>query len=72
MLRALDAEWLATDGGLRRYEKLNVLAVKLSGMVVRLASAMRLSHQSTMRHEKVIPKTGRKLWQREPKELHAA
>lgn len=67
-LRAFDAEWLATDEGLKRYEKLSGIAVKTAGMVTRLATAMRLTHHAMVRADKVIPKSGRKLWQREPKQ----
>lgn len=67
-LRAFDAEWLATDEGLRRFERLMGIAAKSAGVIKALATAMRLSQQATMRHEKVHPKPGRKLWQREPKE----
>jgi hypothetical protein len=65
-LKGFDPEWLATDEGVRRYEKLSGVAIKTAGMIQRLATTMRLTHQSRYRADKVIPKPGRKLWQREP------
>jgi len=65
-LKAFDDAWLATDDGLARFEKLTSIATKTAGMINRLATAMRLTQQATMRADKVHPKPGRKLWQREP------
>jgi hypothetical protein len=65
-LRAFDKEWLATDEGIKRYEKLSGMANKTAGMINRLACSMRLTQHSTYRNDKVIPKPGRRLWQREP------
>lgn len=65
-IRAFDAEWLATDEGVKRYEKLSGIAVKTAGMIHRLATSMRLTHHSHYSAEKKAPRPGRKLWQREP------
>lgn len=69
-IKGFDREWLATDEGLKRYETLIGLGLKTAGMVGKLATQMRLTHQSIYRGEKagIGPPKGKKLWQREPDE----
>jgi hypothetical protein len=68
-MRAFDAERLATKEGLIRYEKLTSMAIKTAGMVNRLCTSMRLTHQAIYHPDKVGmgpgKGNGRKLWQRE-------
>ena len=66
-IKAFDEAWLATDEGLARFEKLTTLGTKTAGMIARLATNMRLTHQSVWRADKAglgVSK-GKKLWQRE-------
>jgi hypothetical protein len=65
-IKAFDPEWLATDDGLRRYEKLITLAAKQSQIANTLARSMRLTHQAIYRKDKagMGPGKGKKLWQR--------
>jgi hypothetical protein len=65
-IKAFDPEWLKTEEGLRRYDRLISMAAKVSGVCNTLARSMRVTHQAIYRGEKVIPKPGRRLWQREP------
>jgi hypothetical protein len=64
-IKAFDDDWLATAEGLVRFEKLTAIAIKTAGMINRLATAMRLTQQATILADKVIPKPGSRLWQRE-------
>src|SRR4026207_657611 len=45
-LRAIEPEVLATDEGLRRYDSLAALAIKISNIIRALATAMRLTQQA--------------------------
>ena len=65
-LRVFDAEWLATDDGLKRYERLSSLANQTAGTVLRLATSMRLTPSSIYRPDKAgTDKPSGKLWRRE-------
>jgi len=66
-IKDFDAAWLATDDGLKRYERLQGLSLKTAGMIQKLATTMRLTQQSIYRADKIgLQKTKSKLWQREP------
>lgn len=65
-IKEFDPDWLKTDEGLKRYERLISVGAKLSGVCNTLARSMRVTHQSIYRADKTVPKPGRKLWQREP------
>lgn len=67
-IRAFDPDWLKTDEGVKRYERLSKISTTTTAIMTRLASAMRLTQQSRILKDKVIPKAGRKLWQRESPE----
>lgn len=66
-IKAFDPEWMATDEGLRRYEKLIGMSAKVAGVINTLMRSMRLTHQAIYRKDKagMGPGKGRKLWQRE-------
>lgn len=66
-IKAFDETWLATDEGLARFEKLTTIGTKTAGMIARLATNMRLTHQSVWRADKaaLVKGSGRKLWQRD-------
>lgn len=67
-MKAFDAEWLATDEGLKRYEKLAGVATKIAGVIKALATSMRLTQHAVYHKDKagMGPGKGRKIWQREP------
>jgi hypothetical protein len=64
-LREFQPEWMATDEGLKRYDRLIGMGVKLAGATFNLARAMRLTHHAVNEAKKAIPKPGGQLWQRE-------
>jgi hypothetical protein len=66
-VREFKPEWLATDEGLKRYDRLVSMGSKLSGAMHILARDMRLTHQSVYRAEKVVSKPAGRLWQRDAK-----
>jgi len=61
-------ESLGSDEDLDRYDRLLRLASKESQSIKVLATSMRLTQHSVYQKDKVIPKPGRRLWQREPSE----
>lgn len=63
-IKRFDPAWLAEEEGLKRYTKLVDLALRVSNSIGRTAQLMRLTHKDCYRAEKVVPKSGRKLWQR--------
>ena len=60
-LSAFDTEWLATDEGLKRYERLVNLQDKLAGRICSLAVKLRLSPSSHTRQDGAITKAKRKM-----------
>ena len=70
-LREFQPEWMATEDGLKRYEKLANLGARLSGAAHTLARGMRLTHQAVNRADKVQTKPAGRIWQREPKQQSA-
>ena len=66
-IKAFEPEWMTTDDGLKRYEKLIGMAAKLSGVQNTLLRSMRLTHQAVYRKDKagMGPGKGKKLWRRE-------
>ena len=66
-LKIFEPQWLAADDGLKRYETLIRLSVKISGAIKALATSMRLTPQTIYRADKVGLSKGPngKLWQRE-------
>lgn len=66
-IKAFQPEWLENDDGLKRYERLQKLALQTSNQMKSLAGAMRLTHLSVYRADKASLGTGkgRKPWQRD-------
>jgi hypothetical protein len=66
-IRLFDPEWLKTDEGLRRYDRLVSMGAKVAGVVQTYMRSMRLTHQAIYHKDKASmgPGKGRKLWDRE-------
>ena len=66
-IRAIDSELLATEDGLRRYERLSGIATKTAGVIKALATSMRLTHAAvySTKAAALSEKPKGKLWQRE-------
>jgi len=64
-IKQFDPEWLNENDGLKRYDRLLAMAHRESQIINTLARSMRLTHQASYRADKVVPKNGRKLWQRD-------
>ena len=64
-IKALDDADLDTPEGMARFERLIILGAKTAGMIARLATNMRLTHQSIWRPDRAAnSKKVSKLWQR--------
>lgn len=66
-MEGMRPEDLETDEGLRRYDRLQGMAIKTAGIIHVLMRAMRMTHSSIYRASKagMGPGKGRKPWQRE-------
>lgn len=64
---AFDPDWLTTDEGLKRFDKLTVCAERETRAIVALERSMRLTQQSLIRADKVVKPQGKGLkpWQTE-------
>lgn len=67
-MEAMRPEDLETDEGLRRYDRLQGMAIKTAGILHVLLRSMRMTHSSVYRASKAGLGTGkgRKPWQRDP------
>ena len=70
-VREFQPEWMATDEGLKRYDRLVSMGAKLAGATFNLARAMRLTHHAVNESKKAIAKPGGRLWQRDQQQKSA-
>lgn len=74
-IEAFQPEWMATDEGLERYEKLMKMAQRESASINGLARSMRLTHQSKYRADKAHTlagkSSGNRPWEYEAPEISA-
>lgn len=67
-LESFNPDWLDDEDGLKRYDKLSAMLERETRTINALMRSMRLTQQSTIRADKVIPQEsskGKKPWQKD-------